>query len=152
MAEAAATLLTQQFGVPAENLTSQGYGETQPLVREKNQAAYAKNRRVAFLILKLLKIRHQQSALRLDVLPMEIAREITKQNVGSFIQHVYALPVKLRDSMMVNRIRKALELFETRQVNSEVSTMMGNQSNIDGSRIGGSDSGRQRDSTTIMPR
>jgi biopolymer transport protein ExbB/TolQ len=93
---------------------------------------------VAFLILKLLKIRHQQSALRLDVLPMEIAREITKQNVGSFIQHVYALPVKLRDSMMVNRIRKALELFETRQVNSEVSTMMGNQSNIDGSRIGGS--------------
>ncbi|MCK7475185.1 MAG: OmpA family protein [Rhodopseudomonas palustris] len=26
-AEAAATLLTQQFGVPAENLTSQGYGE-----------------------------------------------------------------------------------------------------------------------------
>jgi len=26
-AESAATLLTQQFGVPAENLTSQGYGE-----------------------------------------------------------------------------------------------------------------------------
>jgi hypothetical protein len=93
---------------------------------------------VAFLGLKLLKIRHQQSALRLDVLPVEIAREIAKENVGSFIQHVYALPVKLRDSLMVNRIRKALELFETRQVNGEVSTMMGNQSNIDGARIGGS--------------
>ena len=93
---------------------------------------------VAFLGLKLLKIRHQQSALRLDVLPMDIARKIAKENVGSFIQHVYALPVKLRDSLMVNRIRKALELFETRQVNSEVSTMMGNQSNIDGARIGGS--------------
>ncbi len=39
-------------GVEDKRLTSQGYGETQPLVREKNQAAYAKNRRVAFLILK----------------------------------------------------------------------------------------------------
>lgn len=93
---------------------------------------------VAFLVLKLLKIRHQQSALRLDVLPVEIAREIAKDNVASFIQHVYSLPVKLRDSLMVNRIRKALELFETRQVNAEVSTMMSNQSNIDGARIGGS--------------
>jgi hypothetical protein len=93
---------------------------------------------VAFLTLKLLKIRHQQSALRLDVLPVEIAREISKDNVGTFIQHVYALPVKLRDSLMVNRIRKSLELFETRQVNGEVSTMMSNQSNIDGARIGGS--------------
>ena len=93
---------------------------------------------VAFLVLKLLKIRHQQSALRLDVLPVDIAREIAKDNVGAFIQHVYALPVKLRDSLMVNRIRKALELFETRQVNGEVSTMMSNQSNIDGARIGGS--------------
>jgi biopolymer transport protein ExbB/TolQ len=93
---------------------------------------------VAFLVLKLLKIRHQQSALRLDVLPVDIAREIAKDNVSSFIQHVYSLPVKLRDSLMVNRIRKALELFETRQVNAEVSTMMSNQSNIDGARIGGS--------------
>jgi OmpA-OmpF porin, OOP family len=39
-------------GVADNRLTSQGYGETQPLVREKNKAAYAKNRRVAFLILK----------------------------------------------------------------------------------------------------
>ncbi len=93
---------------------------------------------IGFLILKLLKLRHQQSALRLDVLPEDVGREINKDNVGSFIQHVYALPVKLRDSLMVNRIRKALELFETRQVNGEVSTMMSNQSNIDGSRIGGS--------------
>ena len=93
---------------------------------------------VAFLILKLLKIQHQQSALRLDVLPVDIAREISKETVGTFIQHVYSLPVKLRDSLMVNRIRKALELFENRQVNGEVSTMMSNQSNIDGARIGGS--------------
>jgi outer membrane protein OmpA-like peptidoglycan-associated protein len=39
-------------GVEENRLTSQGYGETQPLVREKTKAAYAKNRRVGFLILK----------------------------------------------------------------------------------------------------
>ncbi len=39
-------------GVEDNRLTSQGYGETQPLVREQNEKAYAKNRRVAFLILK----------------------------------------------------------------------------------------------------
>jgi len=93
---------------------------------------------VAFLILKFIKLRHQESALRLDVMPVELGREVTKDSVHVFIQHVYSLPVKLRDSLMVNRIRKALELFESRQVNGEVATMMSNQSNIDGSRIGGS--------------
>ncbi|NVB83795.1 MAG: OmpA family protein [Kofleriaceae bacterium] len=39
-------------GVEDKRLTSQGYGETQPLVRESNEKAWAKNRRVAFLILK----------------------------------------------------------------------------------------------------
>jgi OmpA-OmpF porin, OOP family len=39
-------------GVDANRLTSQGYGETQPLDRRSNEAAWAKNRRVAFLILK----------------------------------------------------------------------------------------------------
>ncbi|MBI5800487.1 MAG: MotA/TolQ/ExbB proton channel family protein [Verrucomicrobia bacterium] len=93
---------------------------------------------IAFLVLKLLKLRHQQSALRLDVMPQELGTEVNKGNVLVFIQHVYSLPVQLRDSLMVNRIRKALELFESRQVNGEVATMMSNQSNIDGSRIGGS--------------
>ncbi len=93
---------------------------------------------VAFLVLKFLKLRHQERALRLDVMPVELGREVTKDSVHVFIQHVYSLPVKLRDSLMVNRIRKALELFESRQVNGEVATMMANQSNIDGARIGGS--------------
>jgi hypothetical protein len=39
---------------------------------------------------------------------------------------------------MVNRIRKALELFETRQNNGEVANMMSSQSDIDSARIGGS--------------
>ena len=43
-AEAAATLLTQQFNVPAENLTSQGYGEQYP--KEQTDGPSAINRRV----------------------------------------------------------------------------------------------------------
>ncbi|ABD85644.1 OmpA family protein [Rhodopseudomonas palustris] len=43
-AEAAAQLLTQQFGVPAENLTSQGYGEQ--YLKVPTQAPERQNRRV----------------------------------------------------------------------------------------------------------
>jgi OmpA-OmpF porin, OOP family len=39
-------------GVDPKRLTAQGYGETQPLDRRHVEAAWAKNRRVAFLILK----------------------------------------------------------------------------------------------------
>ncbi len=43
-AESAATLLTQQFGVPAENLTSQGYGEQ--YLKEQTDGPSLVNRRV----------------------------------------------------------------------------------------------------------
>jgi OOP family OmpA-OmpF porin len=39
-------------GVDGNRLTSQGYGETQPVDKHHNEKAYSKNRRVEFLILK----------------------------------------------------------------------------------------------------
>ena len=39
-------------GIAADRLQGQGYGETQPIERKSNEAAWAKNRRVEFLILK----------------------------------------------------------------------------------------------------
>jgi len=39
-------------GVDPKRLESQGYGETQPIDKGHNQAAYVKNRRVEFIILK----------------------------------------------------------------------------------------------------
>ena len=90
------------------------------------------------LILKLQKVGHQKNAMLLDVLPKEIAPEINKGNVGHFIDHVYNLPNRLRDSTMVNRIRRSLEFFETRQNNSEVANLMSSQSDIDAARIQGS--------------
>ncbi len=39
-------------GIEATRLSAQGYGETQPVIKKSNEAAWSKNRRVAFLILK----------------------------------------------------------------------------------------------------
>jgi biopolymer transport protein ExbB/TolQ len=94
---------------------------------------------LAILILKVGKLKHQRTALALDVLPVELGRSIDRDSVGSFIDYLYEqIPPSLRDSMMVNRIRKGLELFEQRQVNGDVSSMMDNQSGIDSTRIAGS--------------
>ena len=41
-----------EHGIEATRLQSQGYGETQPIDHHHNEAAWAKNRRVEFLILK----------------------------------------------------------------------------------------------------
>jgi biopolymer transport protein ExbB/TolQ len=93
---------------------------------------------IAIIYLKYQKLRHQREALLLDVLPVELGQEINSQNVDTFIDHVYNLPNRLRDSLMVNRIRKALELFEVKTNTGDVNTMMASQSNIDSARIGGS--------------
>jgi hypothetical protein len=93
---------------------------------------------IAILVLKYKKLEHQRAAMLLDVLPRGLGDDIDVNNIGMFIDHVYALPEHLRDSLMVNRIRKALEFFETRQNVADVSTLMASQSGIDGARIMGS--------------
>lgn len=93
---------------------------------------------MSIIYLKLQKLRHQREALLLDVLPWELGAEINRDNVGVFIDNLYKLPRRLRDSMMVNRIRKALELFEVKQNAGDVTNMLSSQSDIDGMRIGGS--------------
>lgn len=93
---------------------------------------------MAILYLKLEKLRHQRRALLLDVLPGDLGGEINAQTVGSFIDHIYGLPHRLRDSLMVNRIRKGLELFEGKQNVADAVTLMSAQSDIDSARIGGS--------------
>ena len=48
------------------------------------------------------------------------------------------MPLTLRDSLIVNRIRKALELFESRTNNGEVGAYLNTQSDIDANRSTGS--------------
>jgi biopolymer transport protein ExbB/TolQ/ribosomal protein S27E len=93
---------------------------------------------MAIIYLKIGMLKRQKTALMLDILPAGFGTEITAANTGLFIDNLYALPVKLRDSMMVNRIRKALEYFEVRQSSGDVREMMASQSDIDAARITGS--------------
>jgi len=88
--------------------------------------------------LKVGKNRHQRNAMLMQALPPEIGREINSANVGSFIDHLYSLPGRVRDSFMVNRLRKGLELFEARQNNAEVAGMLSSQSDIDANRVANS--------------
>ncbi len=93
---------------------------------------------LGILYLKWEKLRKQKRAFYLDVIPQDISPEINRETVTAFVDHLYGLPGRLRDSLIVNRLRKALELFEVRQDNSEVTAMMSAQSDIDSARIAGS--------------
>ena len=90
------------------------------------------------LALKLKKSKRQRQAMLLDILPLRLSAEINIDSVGAVIDHIYKLPVRLRDSLMVNRIRKGLELFEKRNHNAEVSSLLAAQSDIDANRTSGS--------------
>lgn len=90
------------------------------------------------LAMKWKKTQRQRRAMLLDIVPAKLGSEITAYTVSGFIDHIYKLPNRLRDSLMVNRIRKGLELFEKRNNNGEVSTFLNSQSDIDANRISGS--------------
>lgn len=93
---------------------------------------------MVILALKWRKSRHQRNAMLLDVVPASLGSEINAETVPQFVDHIYKLPMQLRDSLMVNRIRKGLELFEKRNDNAEVTGILNAQSDIDSNRITGS--------------
>lgn len=93
---------------------------------------------LVILVMKWRKNRSQERAILLNLFPNHLGKEIHVGTVGAFIDHVYQLPPKLRDSLMVNRMRKALELFESRVNNSEVADFLNTQSDIDANRSGSS--------------
>jgi flagellar motor component MotA len=93
---------------------------------------------MTILVMKWKQNQHQARAAMLELFPPRLGQEINCDNVGSFIDNVYKIPVSLRDSLIVNRIRKALELFESRTDNGEVASFLSTQSDIDANRSSGS--------------
>lgn len=89
---------------------------------------------LVILMMKWRKNQSQERAILLNLFPKHLGREIHGGNVGGFIDNIYNVPPKLRDSLMVNRIRKALELFESRVNNGEVADFLNTQSDIDANR------------------
>ncbi|MBK1832495.1 MotA/TolQ/ExbB proton channel family protein [Roseibacillus ishigakijimensis] len=93
---------------------------------------------LAMLLLKVRKNRRQERAAILSLFPAHLGKEIHSGNVGAFIDNIYKIPLTLRDSIIVNRIRKALELFEIRNDNAEVAAFLETQSHLDANRSTGS--------------
>ncbi len=93
---------------------------------------------VAFLVFKYRKLEKQKRGLLFDLLPDEVGRDITQANVDKFIARIWHLPVKPGESFLVTRVLRGLEHFGIRNDNSEVATVLGSQSTIDGNAVGSS--------------
>jgi len=92
---------------------------------------------LALLIMKGINISKQRRAMLIEALPSDIDDEINIQNLPAFHQHVINFPPVLRNTYIVNRIRKALEFFYIRQNNPEVAQMLASQSEIDANKVAG---------------
>lgn len=93
---------------------------------------------MALLILKWLNIRKQRRAMMIQALPTDISEEINPSNLKEFHDHIINFPKALRNTYIVNRIRKALEFFYVRQNNPEVAQMISSQSEVDAAKANGS--------------
>lgn len=93
---------------------------------------------LTILAMKWKMNQRQERAALLDLFPQRLGREINRETVPGFIENIYKVPLSLRDSIIVNRIRKALELFEARPNNTEVATFLNTQSELDANRSTGS--------------
>ena len=93
---------------------------------------------MTILVMKWSQNRRQARATMLELFPARLGHEIHCENVGGFIDNIYKIPPTMRDSLIVNRIRKALELFEGRADNGEVAAFLSTQSDIAANRSSGS--------------
>jgi hypothetical protein len=92
---------------------------------------------VGILLLKWLNMKQQKEAMLLDVLPTEVAEEITPGSLDSFVGHIRGLPVAA-ESFLINRVLRGIEHFRVRKSAAETVTMMESQSAIDANNIAGS--------------
>ncbi len=90
---------------------------------------------LAILIMKGINIRKQRRAMMIEALPSDIDSEINIHNLSEFHEHIINFPPMLRNTYIVNRIRKALEYFYIRQNNPEVTQMLASQSEIDANKV-----------------
>jgi hypothetical protein len=93
---------------------------------------------LTILALKWKQNQRQERAALLNLFPEHLGRQIDVTTVGPFIDNIYKVPLTLRDSIIVNRIRKSLELFELRIDNGEVAGFLNTQSDLDANRSSGS--------------
>lgn len=93
---------------------------------------------VGILILKSLCLKQQKESMLLDVLPTEVADEITVDSLDRFVGHINQLPSDASESFLINRVLRGIEHFRVRKSAAETVTMMESQSAIDANNVAGS--------------
>lgn len=89
---------------------------------------------LTILTMKWHQNKHQERAALLDLFPAQLGSEINADTISAFIDNIYRVPLSLRDSIIVNRIRKSLELFEARTDNPAVALFLNTQADLDANR------------------
>ena len=89
----------------------------------------------AILFFKSRKLKRQRASMLFDLLPNDIAEDITEDTADRFIEHIHGLPVEPRESFLVNRVLRGLEHFRVRKSNPEVAAMLASHSEIDGNAV-----------------
>lgn len=81
------------------------------------------------------KFKVQDDSMLFDLLPNQIAEDITPTTVDQFTSHIQSLPVQSSQSFLVNRVLRGLEHFRVLRNSSEVADRLAKQSEIDASAV-----------------
>jgi len=90
---------------------------------------------MAILYMKWKKIKRQKDSMLFDLLPNDIADDITQESVGQFVEHIGDMPLGPGESFLVNRVLRGLEHFRVRNSNPEVASVLTSQSDIDANAV-----------------
>lgn len=90
---------------------------------------------VAILFFKGQKLKRQRASMLFDLLPNDIAEEITEDSLPKFVKHIHELPVEPAESFLVGRVLRGLEHFQVRKSNPEVASMLASHSEIDANAV-----------------
>jgi biopolymer transport protein ExbB/TolQ len=90
---------------------------------------------LAILLLKWQKLQRQRASMLFDLIPTDLADEITLGNRQNFVDHVNSLPVDHGESFLCDRVRRGLEHFGVRKSSPEVGTILASQSEIDATAV-----------------
>ncbi len=90
---------------------------------------------VAILFFKWRKLAMQRDSMLFDLLPTDIAKDITVKSVEKFARHIQSLPVQPTQSFLVNRVIRGLEHFRLLRNSSETAARLATQSDIDANAV-----------------
>lgn len=86
---------------------------------------------VTVLVMKQRKLNRQRASMLFDLLPTEIAEEITLASAPQFTAHIRDLPGEPGESFLINRVLRGLEHFQVRKNAPEVANILASQSEMD---------------------